>query len=118
MRRHSLCTSFIVWLDQFREVSVLGSAVLVFLFGWLVNFLLILGVCQMYTNESTILRLIVASMLCALGGVFLLRFSLKGYLNLILGCGVMILSGMTAFGWRIGNLQCCAMFLLLRIQAL
>ena len=93
----------------------MGSAVLVFLFGWLVNFLLILGVCQMYTNESTILRLILASMLCALGGVFLLRLSLKGYLNLILGCGVMILSGIIAFGWRIGSLRCCAMFLLLRI---
>lgn len=91
------------------------SVVLVFLLGCLVNFLLILAVRQMHTNESTILRLVLASTLCALGGVLLLRLSLKGYLNLIFGCGVILLSGMTAFGWHLASFRCCAMFLLLRL---
>ena len=84
-----------------------------FVFSWFVDFLLLMGVCQIYPFPFRFLRIIFAAMVSAGYCVFEPLFPNSS--SPILGCICMILVGLIAFGWRIDGLRNCGVFLLLRL---
>ncbi len=93
----------------------MGNFLLVFIMGWLVNFLLIMGVCQMYPQDCNVFRLILAAAVCGLYGALLLKPWFQERFGLLSGYGLIILSGIVAFGLHRDSIRSCVMFLLLRL---
>ena len=115
VRRYSFRGWIIVCLYQFMEVATLENFVLVFLLGWLVNYLLIMGVCQLYSCVYSHFRLVIAAAVCALyGGLVLLNWiheEIRPYVQI----GVIILASIIGFGCNYRSIRYCGTFLLLRI---
>lgn len=115
VRRYSFRGWIIVCLYQFMEVATLENFVLVFLLGWLVNYLLIMGVCQLYSCVYSHFRLVIAASVCALYGVLVLLNWIHEEIRPYVGIGVIILASIIGFGCNYRSIRYCGTFLLLRI---
>jgi stage II sporulation protein GA (sporulation sigma-E factor processing peptidase) len=97
------------------EVATLENFALVFVLGWVVNYLLIMGVCQLYSCVYSHFRLVIAAAVCAFYGLLILQDWVHAELRPYVGVGVIVLASFIGFGCKYKSFRYCGTFLLLRI---
>lgn len=86
----------------------------VFIFSWLVDFFLLMGVGQLHPGRVRIINVLSAASINALYVVFTLQDWFAPMVSPIFGCVAIILAGIVAFGCGVSGIRSCGMFLLLR----
>lgn len=87
----------------------------VFIFSWLVDFLLLMGVSQLYPHRGHFIKAIIAA---AMNGIYVALASRRVFPFMdtpILAGAAMVITGMIAFGCSAKGIRSCGMFLLLRL---
>ena len=87
----------------------------VFLFSWLVDYLLLMGVCQLDTQARHQVRILAASTLCAIYSVLALQPWFVPMIHPVFRCIVVFVAGLIAFECGVNGIRSCICFLLLHL---
>lgn len=109
-------TAFFTRLLYSVAIPIAGGAEMewsVFIYSWLVDFLLLMGVCRMRMSRLPIGRILAAPILNACCSALSLYFRLPFVSSPLFAAAVAVLTGIIAFGIREEGLWRCGLFLLL-----
>lgn len=87
----------------------------IFVFSWLFDFLLLMGISQLYPGKISVIKIVIAAAINGLYVVGVMLFWFSAVVSPLLRCVAIIITGIVAFGWSLNGIRCCGVFLLLHV---